>query len=235
MQTSFRWRFNSNFQVQGNYTWSQLIGNTSGGSTSGIIAPNGALTNYPEFNTFDNRSPRGYLGGDQRHIANIFGVYSLDTKVGTFDFSVSERIASGSPYALAWTLDLDDFAAEYGFPDPDSLGYQNAPSTTTYVLDREAGRGDTVFETNIGVNWSLKLWKVQMYIEIDVFNVFNADSADQGRTFNTTVDEIAPFNVFTETPIEGVHYELDSGFGTPDSAPDYQRPRQFFIDFGFRF
>ena len=51
----------------------------------------------------------------------------------------------------------------------------------------------------------------------------------------TTINEIAPFNVFTETPIEGVHYELDPQFGTATGSGAFQRPRTFELDFGIRF
>jgi outer membrane receptor for ferrienterochelin and colicin len=236
IQTAFRWRFNETFQVSGNYTWSQLIGNTAGGTTDGILTTVGDFTIYPEYNDFEQRSPRGYLPGDQRHVANLFAVYNWTSPVGVFDFALSERIASGSPYDRAWTLDLRQFDGEYGLPERGSLGYVQPPTSTTYYLSRGADRGETLYETNLGINWSLRLFsKVSMFVELDVINVFNSHAENVGWAFNTQIDELAPFNVYNETPVEGVHYELSDDFGRANSKFDYQRPRRFKIDVGFRF
>ena len=235
IQSSFRWRFNKDFSVSGNYTWSQLIGNTNGGSTSGILTTVGALTVFPEYNNFPNRLPSGYLRGDQRHIANIFAVYTLETSFGTFDFSASERIASGSPFDRSITLDLDE-GRTYGLPPQGSVGYVDPPDTTTYFISRGQDRADTLYETNLGVNFSLPIGKIDLFVEIDFLNIFNSDTGNIGWAYNTTVDDLqVDFDVFNETPIEGTHYQLDDEFGTPNSTFDFQRPRAFTIDVGVRF
>ena len=58
--------------------------------------------------------------------------------------------------------------------------------------------------------------------------VFSATNQNPGRT-------LLPFNPFTETPIEGVHYELGPSFGQAVSAGDYQSPRSAFVSVGLRF
>jgi len=239
VQTSFRWRFNQSFRVSGNYTWSQLIGNIDGGSSSGILTSATSLTEYPEYNNFPNRLPTGYLPGDQRHILNLFAFYNLSTGFGNFDFALSERVASGSPYSIAWTLDLDgEFAGQYGLPDPDNdpFGYDDPDESATYYLGRGTERSDAMFETNLGINWDIGMFKrFELFVEFDIINIFNAQSEHVGRTFNTTIDELAGFDVFNEVPIEGVHYELSDNFGRADSTADYQRPRSFRMDVGIRF
>ncbi len=234
--TSFRWRFNEKFRLSGNYTWSQLIGNTDGGSQSGILSTSGALTIFPEYNNFPNRSPEGYLAGDQRHVANIFLFYNWSTPIGNFDFALSERYASGSPFSKAWTIDLEEFPGEYGLPEVGSVGYVDAPGSSTYFLSRGGERSDDLFQTNLGINWSLNiLTRYSLFVEIDIINLFNDDTVHFGRALNTSIDELAPFNVFNETPIEGVHYELDDEFGQANSTGDFPVGRTFRVDVGFRF
>ena len=76
-----------------------------------------------------------------------------------------------------------------------------------------------------------------MYIEIDVINLFNEDIVHFGLSLNDNIDAIDenPFNVYTETPIEGVHYELDPEFGQANSSGDFPDGRTFRIDLGIRF
>jgi hypothetical protein len=44
-----------------------------------------------------------------------------------------------------------------------------------------------------------------------------------------------PFDPFTETPVEGVHWEKGPLFGQPVSAGAYTLPRDVRCSFGFRF
>ena len=93
-----------------------------------------------------------------------------------------------------------------------------------------------MFETNLGINWDLNIFKkLDLFVELDIINIFNSDAEHFGIGFNTTVEELAPFDVFNETPVRGVHYELDENFGTANSAGDFQRPRSYRIDIGLRF
>ena len=44
-----------------------------------------------------------------------------------------------------------------------------------------------------------------------------------------------PFNPFTETPVEGVHWRKDDDFGEPTAEYHYQIPREYRFSIGFRF
>jgi hypothetical protein len=46
---------------------------------------------------------------------------------------------------------------------------------------------------------------------------------------------MAAFDPFTETPVEGVNWELGPTFGEPTRATDYQQPRTIRFSFGLRF
>ncbi|MDJ0840215.1 MAG: TonB-dependent receptor [Acidobacteriota bacterium] len=237
VQTSFRWRFNDKLRFSGNYTWSQLIGNTNGGSTSGILSPSSALTEYPEYNNFANRLPRGYLRGDQRHVANLFLTYEWDTQVGFFDLTWYQRFATGSPYDLVLDIDIEDDPTAWGLPAYDTVNYLDPPDDITYYVHRGGERAQDVHETNLAINYAITYKRFEFFVEFDIINLFNADNYDRGWSLDleTDVNQDMPFNVYTETPVEGVHYTVVDRFGEPDSNPDFQTPRTYRIDIGFRF
>jgi hypothetical protein len=61
------------------------------------------------------------------------------------------------------------------------------------------------------------------------------------RTVNTTVleatnaDGYLDFNPFTETPVEGVHFDFGPDFGQARREEDFQTPRTYRFSVGFRF
>lgn len=236
VQLQGAFRITDNLSLTGNYTWAQLTGNVEGSSSSGVGSTIGRTTEYPELNNFDRRNPVGYLSNDVRHRANLFLNYNLSTGIGNFTFSAMEEINSGSPYNRAWSLDLDEFDGQYGLPELDSLGYVSPDDSSFYYLSIGEDRGETAYATNLGVNWDIKLFKkFEFFLQLDVFNLFNQNAADNGRGYRSSIEEVAAFNVFNETPVEGVHYELDRDFGRPTSSIAFQRPRTLQIDLGFRF
>lgn len=236
VQFQWSYRIRDNLNLAGNYTWSQLTGNVDGESSSGVGTSVTTTTEYPEYNNFPNRNPIGYLFGDVRHRANVFLTYDLNTGLGVFNLSAMEVISSGTPYNRAWSIDLNQFDGEYGFPLLDDSGYVAPDTTSTYYLSRGADRGETAYATHLGVNWELNFFKrAEVFVQVDVFNLFNQDAADNGQGYRSTINEVAPFNVFTETPVEGVHYDFDSQFGTATGSGAFQRPRTFEIDLGIRF
>jgi len=46
---------------------------------------------------------------------------------------------------------------------------------------------------------------------------------------------LEPFNPWTETPVEGVHWRRDDEWGEAENDLDYQDPRTFRVSVGIRF
>jgi len=51
----------------------------------------------------------------------------------------------------------------------------------------------------------------------------------------STPNRYAAFNPFTETPVQGTHWDLGPTFGQATSRFAYQIPRTFRMSFGVRF
>ena len=76
------------------------------------------------------------------------------------------------------------------------------------------------------------------------FQVFNGTAGQINTTVRTFITDprplsdparMQPFDPFTETPVEGVHWERGPLFGQPLSASAYTVPRDVRFSVGFRF
>ena len=77
-----------------------------------------------------------------------------------------------------------------------------------------------------------------MFIQPEVLNVFNHSGlVDANSTEYTAINDssLEPFNPWTETPVEGVHWAKGPRFGQPTVERDYQQPRTFRLSLGVRF
>jgi len=70
------------------------------------------------------------------------------------------------------------------------------------------------------------------------FQLFNISTNAINTTVLTAVDEpgrFQPFNPFTETPVQGVHWDHGDQFGEATGAAAYTLPRTFQFSVGIRF
>jgi hypothetical protein len=174
----------------------------------------------------------------------LWGTYDLPTSIGAFAFSLLQSFESGTATSTDGTIDTRSFV--------DNPGYQSPTSGVSYFFH---GRGDLTTEdiirTDIGVQYSLPIRALDIYIRGDVFNVFNNDALvgfDEEVLTEDDEDWLILFNPWTETPIEcpqgaapevcedmGAHWQKGLNFGEPTSESDYQRPRTYRFTIGIRF
>lgn len=239
VQLQGEWRFKDNIFVGGNYTWSQLIGNIIGETSGSGSVRSTSLTSYPEF-SFPNDAPSGYITGDIRHVARAWATYDLNTSFGDFNLSWLQRYSSGQHYSA--TLVVPTTAA-YGFPDGEALGYINPPTSKTYfVYPRGSLKTDDLLRSDLGINYSIRFGKVELFAQFEILNLFDSQKIINPNWVNTTIlaqqadgSPATPFNVFTETPVEGVNFRRGDNFGEATDELAYQLPRTFQFDLGFRF
>ncbi len=212
-------------QVGANATISHLYGNIDGETSgSGGISDGGILT-YPEYRDPAWNNPDGDLANDQRFRVRLWAIYDIfrNDRQGLSIGGVQSYL-SGQPYSA-----IDDINPTPYVSNP---GYITPPTTVDYFF---SGRGqftsDDITRTDLQLNYNINFGRFEIFVNPSITNLFDEDAVDDP---NTTVNRLAAFNPFTETPVEGVHWEKGPNFGQPTQENDYQNVREFQITAGFR-
>jgi hypothetical protein len=76
-----------------------------------------------------------------------------------------------------------------------------------------------------------------LFFQPEILNVFNEDAVifPNAAILDATNGDFEPFDPFTTTPVEGVHYGLGPDFGQATDPAHFQTPRVFRFSVGFRF
>jgi hypothetical protein len=248
LNAQFSYRAMDGLTLGGNWTWSHTYGNLEGESSGGGPAL-GTLEVYPEYVRASWNSPSGDLLIDQRHRVRIFANYDFPLPKGVGNFSVSGifQANSGTPYSASSTISVSGYVTNPGYVTP--------PSKETYYF---GGRGMYTMEANyradLALNYTKDLGPVQLFIQPQVLNAFNAQHA---IAVNTTVytsnnrTSLTKFNPYTTDPAKliecpatasaadckamGANWQKGTSFGQPSSAASYQLPRTFQFSVGLRF
>jgi len=234
IQLSANAQFFSRLNVGANYTWSELTGNAEGENTgSGPISTGGWVFQYPEYQGFDQNTPTGFLSADQTHKLRAWAGMDFPLgPAGTLNVSLLERFDSGTPYSVAFTAVAFDRDGNRASGDP--YGYISPVSTTTYFVgERGSRRWDDATATDLAVNYRLPIGPVQFFAEGEVVNLFNEQAVIAGNTSVSRTGTL--FNPWTETPVQGTHYNLGPSFGKPSGRASYQTPRTYSVSLGLRF
>jgi hypothetical protein len=250
IQTQGQYRITNALTIGGNYTWSKLRGNIEGeqfNNATVLAGCNGGATVpgtdsslcAPEYQSFEENHPVGYLSGDMRHRGSLWLQYNLPTALGRFNVSVLERYHSGLPYSAAAAI------APTGITNP---GYITPPSRVWYYFgERGQFRADDITSTNLAVNWESPAFRgASLFVQTDVINVFNEQGLeypatargnviDQTVFVNRTRSTLTAFNPYTTTPVEGTHFAYGANFGKATNREAYQDPREYRVSVGVRF
>jgi hypothetical protein len=244
VQMQFQFNWDEHWSMGMNYTWAQLVGNIEGETGGSGSVTSGANTTYPEFKDFPNYNPTTYLGGDLRNKVDMWTSYDLSTAFGDFNITTLFKYQSAPVYEgyyLSWNIDSRNGPTfmDFGLPDPSTLGYITPPTSVSYfVEDKDTFKANDFSRIDLAVNYSYNLKKVELFVELEVFNVFNQATyfgTQPNLVFDT--DTVTPekwFNVYTEKPIEGVHYTVEPAANQRNPS-SYQYPRWFQFDVGFKF
>jgi hypothetical protein len=142
-------------------------------------------------------------------------------------------------------------------------GYASPPpgsATPYYYTARDAFRLEGQKRTDLAANYvygiELGGRRVELFLSAQLLNLFNQfqlcgcgaatvfengggsqlnriDRTVRNQVTNPTVYQ--RFNPFTETPVEGVHYDFGPNFGGALNRFAYTTPRTFRMSFGVRF
>jgi hypothetical protein len=240
IQTQASYRLLSRLNLGLTYTWSEAKGNDVGESTGGGPAASAPFS-YAEYKAFKQNNPSGFLPNDQTHRARLWA--SWDQPIGIFgDLNISalERFDSGVPYSASGNVNVSSFVTNPGYATP--------PTSSTYFFsDRGAFRTDNVTATDLALNWTLPITKINVFVQGEIINLFN-EQADVAESSSITVFGANRFNPFTTAPKEcargtstatcvagGFNWRKNASFGTPTSAAAYQQPLTYRFSAGVRF
>ncbi len=237
LQTRFDYRIGSRWSFGGTYTYSKTEGNLYGENVgTGPIADD--ILEYQEYRDPAWSAPEGYLLTDSRHKLRAWVVW--DVISGTrhnLSLSLLQSFWTGTPYSASGSVDTVDYVG-----DPQDLGYAGNPGFQTYYFsDRGAFRWDDISRTDLAVNYSFFVniggGQLEFFLQPEVTNLFNQNGVIDGNVnvLDATNSGLEAFNPFTESPVQGVHWDLDPEFGEPINDGDFQLPRQYRISVGLRF
>jgi outer membrane receptor protein involved in Fe transport len=234
IHTAFRYRINDRLNVAVNYTLSQTEGNFNG--ETGPSGPISAGTaQYPEYKQLSWNSPVGDLRVDARHKLHAWAIYDiLNTEHNKLSVSWLENYTSGQPYGASRAINSRNFVTNPGYATP--------PSSVTYNWTApDAFHTDNIHRSDVSLNYSyvFNAWgrKIELFLQPEVLNVFKEEGVFDpvGLDGLEGTSQLATFNPFTQTPVEGTHWSKNSNFGQPVNELDYQTPRTFRFSVGFRF
>lgn len=248
IQFQGQWR-PGRFSAGASYTYSTLKGNDQGeGGGTATIRNLPLKTYYPEYLSYKQRLPEGYLGQDQKHRAKVWLGYDLPTPVGSFNFSALQSYDTGTPYSAIGSIDATGRIAGNAYPGlPANPGYTLSQVGTLhdyYFSDRGEFRTEDYNRTDLAISYATpKFFGVEIFLKAFVTNVF-----DNGEVVNPNNDVITrrtggaasnlvPFNPFTDAPLEctersatnpracaqtGRHWLKSPDFGKATGPASYQ-------------
>ncbi len=239
MNVSASWRPADRLTVGGAYTLSRTWGSVDGETSAG--GPTTATAQfYPEYREARWNYPVGDLSIDQRHKARVHAVYT-QSLLGQGDLSVGvvQSFNSGTPYAAFGDVAVSPYV-------PANLGYRSAPAALAYYFtDRDAFRAESSSSTDLAATVRYRVpgaRQAQLFLKADVLNLFDESAivnpffVNTGVLTNrTTPSRYAAFDPFTQTPVQGVNWDLGPTFGQPQNRFAYQVPRTYKVSMGVRF
>jgi len=219
-----------------NYTLGKMWGNANG-ENSGSGPIRSSMDTYPEYRQESWNYPMGYNPGDQRHKFRGMATVRLPfgQSLGAFDFGAVQRFDSGVAQDISGSVDARPYVTNpggYYLAPPSSFGY--------YFFPRGSFRWDSIWTTDLSLNWSKRLGvhSTQIFFRGVVTNLFNNSGQTGGNLTmlsNVNNKTYATFNPFTTTPVEGTHWAKGPTFGQPAAVTDYQAARLFSFSVGLRF
>ena len=242
--------------------WGNIEGETGpqGPITAGTSGRESAYS-YPEYRLESWNYPEGDLSVDQRHRARL---WVNVTPVAGLTLSVLQALESGIPYSAS-NQNAANVNGVDPRPYVTNPGYLNPPdgSTTQYYFTaRDAFRLEGQKRTDFAAMYAHGVplgaaRRIELFVQGQVLNLFNqfqlcgcggntTTFTAGGNLQNGTVDTAVrtnvthpnlyqPFNPFTETPVEGVHWARSPTFGRALNRFAYTTPRTFRLTFGVRF
>jgi len=268
VQLTFQWNPHR-FNVGGGYTWAKLTGNDVPEGDGTAAVPNQFGSFYPEYLSYEQRQPSGYITGDQRHRAKVWAGYDIALPFNAkLNASLIQSYDSGRAYSAIGTIDAYGATNPYaGSPFSKENSGANSPYTrsqlgssqTYYFSKRGEFRTEDVTATDVALNFSIPVSRLELFVQGQVLNVFNEtgiqniflgnlDTTVKTLRSNNAASGLLAFSPYTDTPKQcpaaaspaectamGANYQLSANFGGAANQNAYQTPRTYRLAIGLRF
>ena len=158
-------RFSNHWMMQGSYVLSRLEGNYEGlfSNDNGQLDPN-ITSKYDIPSLLVNGY--GLLPNDRTHVLKMYGGYFFENI--PLELSANFQLMSGIPISA---LGADD---AYGLNE----GFAKVRGT--------AGRTPSIWSLDLGAQYTFKIWKSNLALRADIFNVTNEQRTTRvDQTYNT--------------------------------------------------
>jgi len=239
LNTLFTWHPVPRLDVNAAYTLSRVWGNYDGENESAGPAPvQPAL--YPEYREERWNYPSGSLLGDQRHKGRVWGIWQapVSRRFGGLTVGALLSIDSGTPYGAVGTIDPSSYRTGLAYVTP-------VTAAQYFFTARDEFRTPASTRTDLAVTYEYRFGgprRISLFAKGEVMNVFdqsklvNAFLLDQSiLTASNAPTRFQRFNPFTETPVQGTHWDFGPQFGRAASRFAYQPPRAARFALGVRF
>jgi hypothetical protein len=239
LNTLFTWRPATRVDVNAAYTLSRVWGNFDGENEgAGPVPVQPAL--YPEYREEQWNYPSGSLMGDQRHKGRVWGIWQIPVseRFGGVSLGALLSIDSGTPYGAVGNIDPSSYRPGLAYVTP-------LTAAQYYFTARDEFRTPSSTRTDLAVTYEYRFGgprRLSLFAKGEVMNVFdqsklvNAFLLDQSvLTASNAPTRFQRFNPFTETPVQGVHWDVGPQFGRAASRFAYQPPRAARFAVGVRF
>ena len=254
------YRFTNRVQAGGNYTLSRTWGNVDG-ETPNTGPQFDTRFTYPEYKQTSWNFPDGDLLTDQRHRARLWLNVGVP-RVEGLSLNVLQLLESGVPYSAS-NQNGANFSGVDAARYVVNPGYLNPPTATQiqyYFTPRDAFRTEGQKRTDLAINYDYRLGvgggrRLNLFVQAQIVNLFNqfqmcgcgasvflnggnVQNQFIGTSVQTAVTNAArfqSFNPFTDTPVQGVHWDYGTDFGKAVNRFAYTTPRLFRMTLGVRF
>ena len=239
MNTVFTWRPMARVDVNAAYTLSRVWGNFDGeNEAAGPAAVQPSF--YPEYREERWNYPSGDLIGDQRHKGRVWGTWQVPTfeRFGGVTLGALFSVDSGTPYGAVGMIDPSSYRTGLNYVTP-------VTAAQYYFTARDEFRTPTSTRTDLAITYEYRFGgprRISLFAKGEVTNVFdqsklvNAFLLDQSvLTASNAPTRFQRFDPFTQTPVQGTHWDFGPRFGQAASRFAYQPPRAVRFALGVRF
>lgn len=219
LEFSLAKEFDGKWGGSASYTYSTSVGTAEGYVNSTIQQTDAGVSQDFDFGKLTDGS-NGPLPNQHRHAFKIYGTVSLTDNIR---LGANFSAISGRPLSRIGFVPSDSGGVSQGYSTASSYYYLDSTGKTVLGQRGDQGESDWVRQLDLQLAYTEKMGKNSYTLQLDVFNVLNAQSV-------TDVNQVNDYSRATTTV--GQVGQLSMNYGLPLA---YQAPRAVRISARYEF